>query len=96
MNPELSKMASGRWAGAVRNGAQGFFPGERGRDGAQIEQMPFWGLRKGLSAGKYIYHEESLDPDSILKSRTNQVFKHGPFLANIVNDLFCLKNRHTK
>ena len=57
---------------AVRNGAQGFFPGEE-RDGAQIDKMPFWGLRNSLSAGKYMYHEENLRPDSILKSTTHQL-----------------------
>ena len=72
----------------VRNGAQAFFLGDKGRDGAQIDKMPFWGLRNSLSAGKNMYHEESLRPDSILKSRTHQLFKNGTFLTKIVSDLF--------
>ena len=65
-----------------------FFPGEKGRDGAQIDEMAFWGLKYSLSAGKNMYHAENLCPDSILKSRTHLLFKNGPFLANIVSDLF--------
>ena len=78
---------------AVRNGAQRcatvrkqFFPGDNGS--AHIKKMPFWGLRNSLSAGKYMYHEENLHPDSILKSRTRLLFKNCPFWAKTVSD-FC-------
>ena len=46
------KMSSGRCARIVRNGAQRFFPGGKGTDGAQIDKMQFWAFRKGLSGGK--------------------------------------------
>ena len=74
--------------GGGRGGAQRcahFFPGDNGRNGAQIHKMPFWGLRNSLSAGKYMYHEENLRPDSILKSRTHQLFKNAQFLTKIVS-----------
>ena len=34
------------------NGAQGFVLGGKARDGAQIEKMPFWGVRNSLSVGQ--------------------------------------------
>ena len=81
---------------AAPNVAQAFFPGIQGRDGAQNYKMPLWGLRNSLSAGKNIYHEENLRPDSILKSRTRQLIKDSPFLAKIVSDFVLYTNHHTK
>ena len=69
-DPKISKKGSGRCTRMVRNGAQPLFPGEKMRDGVQIDKMPFWALRNSLSAGKNMYHEENLCPDSILKSRS--------------------------
>jgi len=64
--PKKPKMLkNGIWevGEAVPDGAQAFFPGDNGRNGAQIQQMPMLGLRNSLSAGKYMYHEENLRPD---------------------------------
>ena len=68
-------MGSGRCARVVHNGVQAFFLGEKGRDGAQIDEMQCWGLRDSLSAGKNMHHEENLRPDSISKSKTYALFK---------------------
>ena len=73
-----------------------FVRGDNGRNGAQIEKMLFWGLRNSLSAGKSVYHEENLHPDSILKSRSRRQFKNSPFLVENVSVFFSLTNHHTK
>ena len=90
-NHQTSKNVKKWILGGGRGGAQRcatvrkqFFPGDNGRNGAHIEKMPFWGLRNSLSAGKYMYHEENLRPDSILKSRSRLQFKNSPFLAENV------------
>ena len=70
---------------AVRNGAQATFPGDNSRNCAQIKKMPFWVLRNSLSAGKHMYHEENLHPDSILKSRSPLQFKNSPFWGKNVS-----------
>ena len=70
----------------VRNGVQAFFPGEKRRDGAQINKMSFWALRNSLSAGKNMYHEENLHPDSTLKSRTQLLLKSSLLLTKNVSD----------
>ena len=48
----------------------------------KLVKMPFWGLRNSLTAGKNMYHEENLRPDSILKSRTQQLLKMTRFWQN--------------
>ena len=88
---KCQKMEYGRWARRCATVRKQFFPGDNGRNGAQIGKMPFWGLRNSLSAGKYMYHEENLRPDSILKSRSRLLFKNDPFLANIVSIFYCKK-----
>ena len=91
-NPKIGSERWAKWCATVR---KRFFPGEKGKDGAQIEKMLFWGLRNSLSAGKYMYHEENLRPDSILKSRSRLLFKNGPLLAKN-RAVFFLFNHHTK
>ena len=85
---KCQKMGSGRCARMVHNGAQAFFPGKKGRDGAQIDKMPFGVLRNSLSACKKMFHERNLRPDSILKSRPHVLFQNGPCLRKIVPDFF--------
>ena len=51
---KCQKMEYGRWARRCATVRKQFFPGDNGRNGAQIEKMPFWGLRNSLSAGKYV------------------------------------------
>ena len=85
---ECQKMGSGRWARRCATARKHFFPVEKGRDGAQIDKMLFWGLRNSLSAGKNMYHEENLRPDSMLKWRSHQLFKNVPFWAKYVSAFF--------
>ena len=85
---KCQKMEYGRWARRCATVRKQFYPGEKGRDGARIDKMPFWGLRNSLSAGKYMYHEENLRPDSILKSRSHLKFRNGPFLLHILWSMF--------
>ena len=93
---KCQKMEYGRWARRCATVRKQFFPGDNGRNGAQINKMPFWGLRNSLSAGKYMYHEENLRPDSILKSRSRLLFKNDPCLAKIESEFLLYKNHHTK
>ena len=74
-------MASGTYARMVHNSAQRFPLVTNGGMVRKSEKMPFGGFRNSLSAGNNIYLEENWHVDSILKSRTHQLFKNCPLLA---------------